>query len=304
VVAIEAPKELIARLDRMGCAYRLEEPLRLHTSFAIGGPAEIFAEPQDEDRAAQVLAACRELGVSVFVMGNGTNLLAPDEGVRGVVLAFGARMSKIAREENSVVFAQSGATLSQLCRFAQKSGLSGLEFAWGIPGSVGGAVTMNAGAYGGEIKDVVRSVTFLDDSLNICEIGGDEAGFSYRTSCFQQNGAVIVGARFALCEDDPDAIDARMRDIIARRTQKQPLDLPSAGSAFRRPAGSFAAKLIEDCGLKGFCVGGAQVSPKHAGFIVNTGGASCADVLTLCGEIRRIVSEKTGILLEPEIKRM
>jgi UDP-N-acetylmuramate dehydrogenase len=301
-MVISQIRQLTRLLDEMGCAYLREEPMSRRTSFRIGGPAELFVTP-DAGQLPGVLQGCRGLGVPHCLIGNGSNLVVSDEGVRGAVISLGAPMSRIVREKNELV-AQAGATLAQLCRLAQQQGLAGLEFAWGIPGSVGGAVFMNAGAYGGEMKDVVQSVTALFPDGEYAEISAGEIGFGYRTSRFQDQKAAICAARFSLRPDDPAAIDARMRDIFARRMEKQPLDLPSAGSAFKRPAGGYAAALIEQCGLKGLSVGAAQVSVKHAGFIVNTGGATCAEVDALCRQIRDEVLRKTGIALEPEIRRI
>lgn len=292
---------LKAKLQDAGCLFLSEEPMSRHTSFHIGGPAEVFIIPANETQAAQALALCRALLVPVYVMGNGSNLLVADEGLRGAVIAFSQPMSGISRAGNTLS-AQAGATLSQLCRFAQQQGLSGLEFAWGIPGSVGGAVYMNAGAYGGEIKDVASSVRILDQSGNFCTIPAGEARFIYRGSRFQSEGQLICGADFVLTPDAPETIDARMKDILARRVAKQPLEYPSAGSTFKRPQNGFAAALIEECGLKGLSAGGAQVSTKHAGFVINTGGATCHDVLALIEAVKSEVCRRTGVLLEPEIK--
>lgn len=293
---------MIRLLDAAGCAYLQKEPMSRHTSFRIGGPAELFVTP-DASQLPGVLRGCAELDVAYHLIGNGTNLLVSDEGVQGAVVCIGAPMSGIWREGNELV-ADAGASLSQVCRYAQQQGLSGLEFAWGIPGSVGGAVFMNAGAYGGEMKDVVRSVTALFCGGETAEIPAKDAGFGYRTSRFHTGRAAVCKARFLLCEGDPQSIEARMREVYLRRREKQPLELPSAGSTFKRPVGGYAAALIEQCGLKGLSVGGAQVSTKHAGFIVNTGGATCADVTALCLTVQQKVLEKTGVLLEPEIKRI
>ena len=287
-------------LDAAGCRYRCEEPLRLHTSFRIGGPAELFVTPDSPRQTAQLLDACRRFGVPALVMGNGSNLLVPDEGIRGAVVAFGASMSRITRRGNTLI-AEAGATLSQLCRFAQQEGLTGLEFAWGIPGSVGGAVRMNAGAYGGEIKDVVTAVDGLTTDGKAFSVSAQEAQFGYRTSRFVA-GEIVSSAVFSLFPGSPEAIDARMAEILQKRMEKQPLDYPSAGSAFKRPKGAFAAALIDSCGLKGLTVGGAQVSEKHAGFVINTGGATAHDVLALLRQVQEEVLRQTGILLEPEIQ--
>lgn len=288
-------------LRKTGCPFLCEEPMSRHTSFHIGGPAEIFVTPASEAQAAQVFAFCHAQSFPVHVVGNGSNLLVADEGLRGAVIAFSHPMSSIGRDEN-VLWAQAGVTLTQLCRYAQQQGLSGLEFAYGIPGSVGGAIYMNAGAYGGETKDVAASIRILGKNGEFCTLPAAQAGFAYRTSRFQMEGQVICAADFVLTPDAPEAIDARMKDIMARRVAKQPLEFPSAGSAFKRPPNGYAAALIEECGLKGFSVGGAQVSTKHAGFVINTGGATCRDVLALLEAVRAEVWQKTGTMLETEVK--
>ncbi len=292
---------LKVQLQQSGCSVLCEEPMSRHTSFHIGGPAELFIIPASEAQAARAASLCRALDIPVYIVGNGSNLLVPDEGMRGAVIAFSQPMGGIVRTGN-MISAQAGATLSQLCRFAQQQGLAGLEFAYGIPGSVGGAVYMNAGAYGGEMKDVVASARVLEPTGGFSTVPAAQAGFAYRTSRFQTQGQIICAADFALTTDAPEAIDARMKDILARRTAKQPLEFPSAGSAFKRPPSGYAAALIEESGLKGFSVGGAQVSVKHAGFVINTGNATCRDVLALLEAVKDAVHRCTGVLLEPEIK--
>ncbi len=290
------------KLASLGCACLREEPMSRHTSFRIGGPAELYLTPGSREQTAAAIAACRELEIPFFLMGNGSNLLVSDAGLRGAVIAFSHPMSRIvrSRSENTLT-AEAGATLSQLCRFAQKEGLSGLEFAWGIPGSVGGAVRMNAGAYGGEMKDVVTRVEALSPEGEPLSIPAEQACFGYRSSRFEA-GEIVCGATFALTPGDPKEIESVMAQTLQRRVEKQPLDYPSAGSAFRRPPGQFAAALIDQCGLKGFSVGGAQVSEKHAGFVINTGGATCRDVRALLEQVCAEVQRQTGILLEPEIQ--
>ncbi|WMJ84334.1 UDP-N-acetylmuramate dehydrogenase [Oscillospiraceae bacterium LTW-04] len=294
-------ENLKVKLGQAGCLFLCEEPMRRHTSFHIGGPAEIFITPASEAQAMQALSLCHAASIPVYVIGNGSNLLVADEGLRGAVIAFSQPMSSITRKGNTLS-AQAGVTLLQLCRFAQRQGLGGLEFAYGIPGSVGGAVYMNAGAYGGEMKDVVVSARVLDKMDCFLTIPAEQAGFAYRSSRFQKEGQIVCSADFELNPDTPEAIDTRMKDIMARRVTKQPLEFPSAGSAFKRPSGAYAAALIEECGLKGFSVGGAQVSTKHSGFVINTGGATCRDVLALLEAVKNEVCRRTGVLLEPEIK--
>ena len=233
-------------------------------------------------------------------MGNGTNLLVTDAPLHRIVLRMGEEFSRVDPVNGTALRAESGATLSRLALFAAARGLAGLEFAHGIPGTLGGAVSMNAGAFGGEMKDVVKSVTYLDKDLFLRET--DDAGFSYRRSRFSDTDCIVLGAKISLHEDDPDAIRERMRSLAERRRSSQPLDMPSAGSTFKRPAGGYAAALIDEAGLKGYTVGGAQVSEKHAGFVINRGGACFDDVLRLIEHIRNEVYRVSGIELEPEVK--
>ncbi len=275
------------------------EPMKAHCSFRIGGPAELFAEPGGEEELAALIRYLRRIGAPVTVIGNGTNLLVHDEGIRGVVVRLGERFASVRRDGDALI-ADAGVTLARLATAAKEQGLAGLEFAHGIPGSLGGAVMMNAGAYGGEMKDVVASVRYLDADGEIRETA--EPGFSYRHSRFAGTGEVILGAAVRLTPDDPAAIHARMMELWAKRSASQPLDRPSAGSTFKRPAGGYAAAMIDGAGLRGLTVGGAQVSEKHAGFVINTGDASFADVTALMARIRAAVQEKYGVLLEPEVR--
>ena len=237
-----------------------------------------------------------------MVLGKGSNLLVSDKGIRGVVLLLAGEFKKVELLGNGRLRAGAGASLASVCAFARDQGLSGLEFAWGIPGSVGGAVTMDAGAYGGEMRDVVERVCHLTEEGTLSSAAGEELGFSYRKSRYTGGREVIAWADYKLQPGDPTQIGAQMEELMARRKAKQPYDMPSAGSVFKRPEGAYAAALIEECGLKGRRVGGAQVSEKHAGFIVNTGGATCGDVLALIGQIQQEVREKKGISLETEVR--
>ena len=285
-----------------GVPFKENEPLANHTSFRIGGPARYLAEPENAVQLACLIGALREKGIRYFVKGNGSNLLAADAGYDGVVIELGVRFAEITVEGN-LLTAQAGALLSKIAHTAMEQGLTGLEFAHGIPGSLGGGVFMNAGAYGGELKDVVRTVTYLDSDLQIRTLTGKEAAFVYRGSIFKSHRDwIILSAELELQPGDREAIREQMRDLAARRRDKQPLEYPSAGSTFKRPEGYFAAKLIEDCGLKGLQVGGAQVSEKHSGFVVNKGGATCADVLALCGRICDAVMNTYGVALEREVE--
>ena len=258
------------------CAAR--EPLSRHTSFQIGGPAALFCEPQNKRQLARAIAVCRQAGVRYYLLGKGTNILFADEGFDGVVIHIGEVLGNIECNGLSVT-AQAGAALAKVCIAAANEGLSGLEFAYGIPGCVGGAVYMNAGAYGGEIKDVLACATFLDETGAERTLQAGELQLGYRTSVFEREPWCILSATFTLREDDTGPIRERMADYARRRMEKQPLDMPSAGSTFKRPEGAYAGALIDQCGLRGYAIGGAQVSQKHCGFIVNTGNATCADVL-------------------------
>ena len=276
------------------------EPMSRHCSFRIGGACDAMLLPSSIEDVEAVCALLAECGEKPFLMGNGTNLLVTDAPLHRIVLRMGEEFSRVDPVNGTALRAESGATLSRLASFAAARGLAGLEFAHGIPGTLGGAVSMNAGAYGGEMKDVVTSVTYLDKDLSLRET--DDAGFSYRRSRFSDTDCIVLGAKISLHEDDPDAIRERMRLLAERRRSSQPLDMPSAGSTFKRPAGGYAAALIDEAGLKGYTVGGAQVSEKHAGFVVNRGGASFDDVLRLIEHIQSEVYRVSGIELEPEVK--
>ncbi|MBQ2634640.1 MAG: UDP-N-acetylmuramate dehydrogenase [Oscillospiraceae bacterium] len=275
------------------------EPMAAHCSFRIGGPAALFAEPSDEAELLALLAALRERGVRPLLLGKGTNVLVADAGVPGVVVHIGEALGAV-RVAGTRMEAGAGVALSVLAQRAREHSLTGLEFAHGIPGSLGGAVVMNAGAYDGEMKDVVVSVRYLDGEGTLRET--EDMGFAYRRSRFSDGQSVVLSAVLQLREGDGEAVAARMRELGERRRSKQPLDRPSAGSTFKRPARGYAAALIEGAGLKGLSVGGAQVSEKHAGFVINTGNASCADVLALMELVRARVLEKYGVELEPEVR--
>ena len=289
------------KLLQAGIPFRENEPLAAHCTFKIGGPAQLFVQPQTEQQLCSAAALCKEQAVRYYLLGNGSNILFADEGFAGVVIDISALGSDIAVEGNMLT-AGAGVRLVALCRAALEHGLSGLEFAYGIPGTVGGAVYMNAGAYGGEMKDVLTVVRYLTTEGKVVQASAAELDLSYRHSIFEENGGCILSAQFALQPGNAADIRAKMDELMAKRVDKQPLDKPSAGSTFKRPAGAFAAALIDQCGLRGFRHGGAAVSDKHCGFVVNLGGATCADVLALCDEVRAIVKEKTGYELEKEIR--
>ena len=275
------------------------EPMARHCSFRIGGPCDAMVFPSSVEEAAAVRALLAAAGEQPLVIGNGTNLLVTDAPLHRVVLRMGERFSRI-EQDGDTLTAQTGATLAQLAVAAAQKGLSGLEFAHGIPGTLGGAVGMNAGAYGGEMKDVLTLVTYLDAEGELRTAA--ELGLGYRRSRFSDTADILLTAQVRLGEDEPDAIRARMRALLERRRASQPLELPSAGSTFKRPEGGYAVALIDQAGLKGCTVGGAQVSEKHAGFVVNRGGASFDDVLRLIEHIQQEVFRASGIALEPEVK--
>lgn len=289
-------------LQREHLPFAEQEPLAEHTTFRIGGPAAFWFTPSDVEQLRRSLSCCKKLGIRVYLLGNGSNTLFSDDGFDGAVVDLRGLSGTPVVRENEIT-ADAGLTLGHLCAAAQQHGLAGLEFACGIPGTVGGAVYMNAGAYGGELKDVVTSVTYLDDALEICTLPISALQMGYRTSVFEKNpGWCILSATFGLRPGDRDVIVAQMQEYLKRRKEKQPLEWPSAGSTFKRPQGAFAGRLIEECGLRGFTVGGAQISEKHCGFVINKGGATCADVVALTEEVKRIVREKTGFVLEREIR--
>lgn len=277
------------------------EPMKNHTTFRIGGPADALALPKTPEEVAEVVRFCHEHAQSYYVLGNGSNLLVSDEGYRGLVLQLYRNFNDI-QVNGETITVQSGTMLAAVARTAYQTGLTGLEFASGIPGTIGGAVVMNAGAYGGEMKNVLKEVTVLTKEGEVLVIPAKALELGYRTSVIPKNGWIVLGAVLQLKKGDQEQILARMEELKEQRITKQPLDLPSAGSTFKRPEGYFAGKLIMDAGLRGFTVGGAQVSEKHCGFVVNRGNATAADVWELICEVKRRVKEMTGVELEPEVK--
>jgi len=293
---------MIEQFQALGIAFEENVPMSAKTSFRIGGPAELMLFPDSPRQLQDCLKLCNDQGIEPFMLGNGSNLLVKDSGIDGVVIST-EKLLDIRHMGKGLILCEAGVRLSDLCVFAQKQGLSGLEFAYGIPGSAGGAVYMNAGAYGGEMKDVLYCVGYMnpDGTLAIPPLAEDLA-LGYRHSVFMENGGVIVNLCVQLSPGDPIEIRAKMDDIMQRRRDKQPLEYPSAGSVFKRPEGHFAGGLIEQCGLKGKGVGGARVSEKHAGFIINAGGATAADVRALIALVQTVVEAETGVFLEPEIR--
>lgn len=294
-------QKLAQALRGLGAGTLLEkEPMARHTTFRVGGEADLLFFPEGKDAVLQALKLAQELSVPAMVIGNGSNLIVGDRGIRGLVIVLGEAFAQISVEDN-IVIAQAGAMLSRVSAAAQENGLAGLEFASGIPGTLGGGCAMNAGAYGGELKDVlVWADVLLNGEIHRLSVAQMEMG--YRTTMPLREGGVVLQACFELQKDDPEAILARMKELNARRRDKQPLNFPSAGSIFKRPTGYFAGGLIEQCGLKGYTVGGAQVSQKHAGFIVNVGGATARDITDLIVHIQKTVLEQTGVTLETEAR--
>ena len=279
-----------------------DEPLSKHTSFKIGGPAEVIVFPESVEQLSQVLKVSALLDATPVILGAGTNILAPDEGVKGMVICLKDGLRTMEQTDDAEVYIGSGVSMAKAALFAAGLGLSGMEFAHGIPGSIGGGVYMNAGAYGGEISGICKYVDVMDMNGTVCRIPKEEMGFGYRKSCLMGADKIVLGAAFGLTAGVQEEIRSAMQDLQQRRRASQPLDYPSAGSAFKRPVGGYAAALIDQAGLKGFRIGGAAVSEKHAGFVINCGGATAADVKALLAEVSRIVLEKNGIQLEPEIK--
>lgn len=276
------------------------ETMAGHTTFAIGGPCDLYLEPQDRDQVRQALAWVRKEGLPLFVLGKGSNLLVSDDGIEGVVLSLdGLAGCQIQGRE---VVCEAGVDLADLCDQVAEAGLSGLEFACGIPGSLGGAIYMNAGAYGGEMKDVVTEVEVMDAEGNILRIPAQDMDFAYRTSRLKQGGLICLSATMVLTEQDPSRVRQEMDRLTAEREAKQPLEWPSAGSTFKRPPGYYAGKLIIDAGMQGAQVGGAQVSTKHAGFIVNLGGATAQDVADLIAKVQQAVRDHAGVDMETEVR--
>ena len=292
--------DFISQIQEIGANCVKNSPMSEHTTFRIGGSADYFITVHNTNELISVISLCKTSRIPYMFIGNGSNLLVSDEGLRMAVIRLGGDFKELSLNGTNIRCG-AGVTLAKLCTFALQKNLAGLEFAYGIPGTVGGAVYMNAGAYGGEIKDVLVSVTHLTPGGEVVTVSRDNLELGYRHSIYCDNGCVVLYAEFCLCKGIHDDIKNLMDDIMNRRVKKQPLDFPSAGSVFKRPKDAFAGALIEECGLKGATVGGAQVSTKHAGFIINVGGATCEDVMNLISLIQKTVFDKTGFTLEREI---
>lgn len=295
--------EQLAQLaEQAGCNVLRDEPMSLHTTFKIGGPADLFITVYDRGAVQRVYRAAAEFGVPLMPVGNGSNMLVSDRGIRGAVVALAGEFREIALTGETTVECGAGATLAQLCNFAKEHSLTGLEFAWGIPGAAGGAAFMNAGAYNNEMQSVLTACSHISKAGEFGVLKDGELDLGYRHSAYTENGNTILSLTLELEKGRKDQIERAMDELFERRKSKQPLEFPSAGSVFKRPVGNFAGTLIESCGLKGRRVGGAMVSEKHAGFIVNVGGATCKDVLDLIDIIKETVLKQTGVALECEVK--
>ena len=294
--------EICGIAEQFDCTVYKNAELKKYTSFKIGGPCPLIIDINSTNALSAILKYINKNNIRHMVLGKGSNVLCDDKGYNGVILHLGTDFSRITSNDDNSLTVEAGCSLITLCRYALKSSLSGLEFAYGIPGSVGGAVYMNAGAYGGEMRDVITCVECIDQDGQIHNFNADKLELSYRHSIFQENGYIITKATFQLEYCNPLEIQREMNDYINRRKSKQPLEYPSAGSTFKRPVGQFAGKLIQDSGLKGFQVGGAMISEKHSGFVINYDNATSADVLKLISEVQNTVKEKTGYFLECEVE--
>ena len=293
-------KNLMEKLPNV--ELRFDEPMSRHTSFRIGGPVAVMAFPKSAQELAEILKVSALMDLKPAILGAGTNVLAPDEGIDGLVICLKDCMGGMEQIDETTIRVAAGVTMTRAAMFAANLGLGGMEFAHGIPGTIGGGVYMNAGAYGGEIKDICVAVDVMDMAGNITRRSGEDMKFSYRHSILEDEGGIVLSAEFKLNPASCEEVKARMKELQAKRSAAQPLDLPSAGSAFKRPVGGFAAALIDQAGLKGYTVGGAAISTKHAGFAVNVGGATASDVENLLKQVSDIVFEKSGIRLEPEVR--
>ena len=286
----------------LGCEAEYGVPMSAFTTFRIGGKAALMVTPNSDEALARIIKCCNSEEVEYMIIGNGSNMLISDNGLNLVVISMCRQNAGVRLVDETTIECDAGVNLVRVCNFALEHSLTGLEFAFGIPGSAGGAAYMNAGAYGGEMKDVLVSCRHIDRQGNFGTLAGDELGLSYRTSAYEKNGYIITSLTIKLSKGNYDEIKAKMYELLGRRKDKQPLEYPSAGSTFKRPEGYFAGALIQECGLKGVSVGGAQVSEKHAGFVINRGGATSADVMALIKLVQETVLREKGVLLEPEVR--
>jgi len=282
--------------------YKTDAIMKDYTTFKIGGPVSFMFIPDNDEQVCLIVKECKVSGIKPFILGNGSNMLISDKGLDTVVINMSKEKPEIRLIDDTTIECDAGILMVKVCNFALKNSLTGLEFAFGIPGSAGGAAYMNAGAYGGEMKDVLVSCVHIDDDGNIGKLSNEELGLAYRTSAYEKNGYIITKLIIRLKKGNPDEIKAKMNELMQKRKDKQPLEYPSAGSTFKRPEGYFAGTLIEECGLKGTSVGGAQVSRKHAGFVINTGDATSGDVMELIRLVQAEVFNKKGVMLEPEVR--
>lgn len=295
-------QEFILELKKISNNVKLKEEMKLYTTFRIGGPADYFVEPESKEEVRELLLLCRREKMPYYILGNGSNLLVGDKGFRGLIIQIGKNLSQVTFSENRVVTAETGVMLSKLAIQIAEKGYTGFEFAGGIPGTLGGAVTMNAGAYGGEIKDCIVSAEVIDEEGNIFVLSKEELNLGYRTSIIQQKSYIVLAASFQFEQSEKKAVLDTIADLNQRRREKQPLNYPSAGSTFKRPEGYFAGKLIMDAGLRGYRIGGIMVSEKHCGFVVNVDNGTAKEVLMLIEEVQRRVFEQFGVHLEPEVR--
>lgn len=279
-----------------------DEPMKNHTSFNVGGPAKLLIKPKDEESLIELIKEIKENNYNYYILGNCTNIIVKDNGFDGIIIKLKGRLNEIELISENEIYAGAGISMKRLSEFAMENSLAGLEFAHGIPGSLGGGVVMNAGAYDGELKNVIKSVRLLDEDLNIIELPLEEMNFSYRHSIVQERDLIVLGASFSIEHGNKDEIKAKYEEFDERRRDKQPLDLPSAGSTFKRPTGYFAGKLIDDSGLRGFTHRGAGVSEKHCGFVVNKDNATASDVIETIETVQKIVRDRFGVNLEREVK--
>lgn len=279
-----------------------DEPMKNHTSFCVGGPAKLLIKPNDEVALVEILKAIKKNNYKYYILGNCTNIIVRDKGFDGIIIKLKNKLNDVKKVSDKEIYAGTGASMKKISEFAMENSLTGLEFAHGIPGSLGGAIVMNAGAYDGEIKNVVKSVRLLDEDLKVIEVPGDEMNFSYRHSLVQERDLIVLGATFSLEDGNKNVIREKYEEFDQRRADKQPLDMPSAGSTFKRPTGYFAGKLIDDSGLRGFTHKGAGISEKHCGFVVNKNKATAQDVLETIEIVQKVVHDKFGVTLEREVK--